>query len=143
MATATEIPASVSPSPIRAVGFWLAVVMALLQAFYAFQGFVDPSGFAAYRGTPLLADGDAGWVHMYASRTLFVALTVGLLLVRRDLATLKWVALAGVVMPISDALVAQQAGASTAIVLRHVATVVYLLVTFGLIWLWCQRNEAA
>ena len=128
-------------NPLRAVGFWLAVVMGLLQAVYAFQAFVDPTGFATYRGTPLIAGGDTDWVQIYASRTLFVALIVGLLLARKEMATLKWVALLGVVMPVGDALLAHEAGASFAIVGRHVATVIYLLVTFAALWFWCERNK--
>ena len=136
----TEI-ASWQSNPLRAVGFWLALVMGLLQAVYAVQAFVDPSGFATYRGTPLSADGDTDWVRIYASRTLFVALIVGLLLARMDIATLKWVALLGVVMPVGDAYLAHKAGASFAVVSRHVATVIYLLVTFAALLVWCKRNR--
>ena len=137
----TEIRASTQSNPLRAVGFWLALVMALLQAIYAVQAFIDPSGFATYRGTPLMTDGDTDWVQIYASRTLFVALIVGLLLARMDLATLKWVSLLGVVMPFSDAFLAHQAGASFAVFSRHVATVIYLLVTFVALLVWCKRNR--
>jgi hypothetical protein len=107
----------------RTIGFWLALIMGLLQAFYAFQAFLDPGAFAVYRGTALAAPADAEWVRIYASRTLFVALVVGLLLVRRDLAALKWIALLGLVMPLSDAILAHQAGATNAIVGRHFATI--------------------
>jgi hypothetical protein len=136
----TEI-ASWQSNPLRAAGFWLALVMGLLQAVYAVRAFVDPSGFATYRGTPLMAEGDTDWVQIYASRTLFLALIVGLLLARMDLATLKWVALLGVVMPISDTFLAKEAGASIAVVSRHIATVVYLLVTSVALFAWCKRNE--
>jgi len=128
-------------NPLRSVGFWLALVMGLVQAVYAVQAFVDPSGFATYRGTPLSADGDTDWVQIYASRTLFIALIAGLLLARKDIATLKWLALLGVVMPIGDAFLAHNAGASFAIVSRHVATVIYLLVTFAALLVWSKRNR--
>ena len=136
----TELNAGWKSSPLRSVGFWLAFVMALLQAVYALQAFLDPSGFATYRGTPLLASGDTDWVQIYASRTTFIALVVGSLLARRDMATLKWVALLGVVMPVGDALLAHQAEASLAVISRHVATVIYLLATFLTLWVWCNRN---
>ena len=117
----------------RTLGYWMATVMAVVQAVYALQAFVDPAGFAAYRGTPITGDAGAMWVHTYGSRTLFVALVVALLLIRGELATLKWVALIGIVMPISDALVAIRAEAPLAVVLRHVATGLYLLITFVVI----------
>lgn len=125
----------------RSVGFWMAVVMGLLQALYAVQAFVDPSAFAIYRGTPLAAGGDAAWVHAYASRTLFVALCVGYLLVRRDLVTLKWIALFGLVMPVSDAVIAQNSGASISIVARHVGTVIYMIITFMALGSWTRQSR--
>jgi hypothetical protein len=137
----TDLDAKPISQMLRSVGFWLVLIMGVLQAVYAVQAFVDPSAFAVYRGTPLAADGDAEWVRIYASRTLFVALVVGLLLVRRDFVALKWVALLGVVMPLSDALLAQQAGAAGPVVLRHVATVIYLLVTFVVLAAWTRRRE--
>lgn len=127
----------------RSIGFWLALIMGLLQAVYAARAFLDPSAFAIYRGTALAATADAEWVRIYASRTLFVALLVGFLLARRDLASLKWVALLGVVMPLSDALLAYQAGASSTIVGRHVATMIYLVVTFWTLHVWTRRYRAA
>jgi hypothetical protein len=138
----TTTVASPGPPIWHSVGFWLALVMGLIQAVYAVRAFVDPEGFAVYRGTALAAVADAEWVRIYASRTLFVALTVGFLLVRRDLASLKWVALLGVVMPLSDALLAHQSGASSAVVGRHVATLAYLLLTFGALHSWTNRNQS-
>lgn len=138
----TTAIASPGPRMWRSVGFWLALTMGLIQAVYAVRAFVDPEAFAVYRGAPLAAVADVEWVRIYASRTLFVALTVGFLLIRRDLASLKWVALLGVVMPISDALLARQSGASSAVVGRHVATLVYLLLTFGVLHRWTNRNQS-
>ena len=117
----------------RSLGFWMAALMAVVQAIYALQAFVDPAGFAAYRAAPITGVAGTMWVHTYGSRTLFVALVVALLLIRGELATLKWMALIGIVMPISDALLAIRAEAPLAIVLRHVATALYLLITFVVI----------
>lgn len=125
----------------RSIGFWMALVMGLLQAFYALQAFADPGAFALYRGTPLVVGGDAGWVHTYASRTLFVALTIGYLLVRRDLVTLRWVALLGLVMPVSDAVIAHNAGAPMSIVARHVGTMVFMMVAFMALGSWTKRSR--
>jgi hypothetical protein len=135
--------ASSAPPIWRSVGFWLVLVMGLIQAVYSARAFVDPEEFAVYRGTALAAVADAEWVRIYASRTLFVALTIGFLLVRRDLASLKWIALLGIVMPASDALLAFQSGASSAVVGRHVATIVYLLLTYAALQSWTKRNPAA
>jgi len=125
----------------RSVGFWLALVIGLVQAFYAVQAFIDPVAFSGYRGAPVAVAADAEWVRIYASRTLFVAMVVGFLLWRRDLATLKWVALLGVVMPASDAMLAYLAEAPAAIVLRHVATVIYLVVTFWALHAFTRRDR--
>ena len=137
----TDFTATSSSNPLRSVGFWLAFFMGVLQATYAVQAFVDPSAFASYRGTPLAAAGDSDWVRIYASRTLFIALVIGLLLVRRDLVALKWTALLGVVMPVTDALLANQAGAPLAVILRHIATVLYLVLTFVALAIWTKRNR--
>ena len=68
-------------------------------------------------------------------------MVIGFLLWRRDLETLKWVALLGVVMPVSDAILAYQAEAPTAVVLRHVATVIYLIVTFWALHAFTSRDR--
>ena len=126
----------------RPVGFWLVLVMAALQAFYAARAFADPSAFAAYRGEPLAAMGDAGWVYIYATRTLFIALFLGVLLWRRDFGALKWAALLGLVMPAGDGFLALSSGAPNAIVARHGATAVYLVVTFLALHSWTRRHSA-
>lgn len=126
----------------RSTGFWLALLMGLLQALYALLAVADPGAFASYRGTPLAPDGGAGWVYTYASRTLFIAMMVGFLLARRELATLRWFALLGLVMPASDALISYDAGASTLVVARHGATVIFLLTTFIALGRWRRLRPA-
>ena len=125
----------------RASGYWLALIMALLQAAYAVQAFADPGALADFRGMSVDDPASISWVYAYGSRTLFVALVVMVLLVRRDLATLKWVAIVGMVMPLGDALVALRTEAPMAVVLRHGATAIYLLVTFALLTRW-TRSES-
>lgn len=117
------------------LGFVLVFLMVLLQGFYAVYAYIDPASFSVLRGTELVVDGDADWVGIYASRTLFIALIVGYLLYLRSYEVLKWLSVFGMVMPITDAALAYQANASMSIVMKHVATVVYLLVTF-----WVLRN---
>jgi hypothetical protein len=111
----------------------MAAGIAILQGFYAAWAFVDPQTLAAYRGASIGGPAEAIWAHAYGSRTLFVALVVLLLLRRGDLATLRWAALLGLVMPVSDAWSSIQAAAPHAEIVRHVATAIYLLITFAML----------
>lgn len=111
----------------------LVALMAILQGLYGVYAYVDPTGFAALRGTELATSEDIDWVIIYGSRTIFVSLTVALLLVYKQFNILMWVALIGVVMPVTDAWLAFQAGAPNPVVLKHVATVIYLLITFAVL----------
>ena|SRR5688572_8380703 len=117
----------------RAVGFWLVLAMALLQMLYSIYAFTSPVEFASYRGSRLTPGGDTEWVRIYASRTLFVAMMLGLLLLLQEVPVLKWISLLGIVMPLSDAALAYQNAAPISIISRHLATVVYLLATFAVL----------
>jgi hypothetical protein len=128
-------------APWRAAGFWLVLAMTSLQLFYAARALANPGAFAVYRGDPLAAAGDVGWVYIYATRTLFIALFLGVLLLRRDFVALKWAALLGLVMPAGDAFLALSSGAPNAIVARHGATAVYLVVTFLALHSWTRRHR--
>ncbi|TQV81502.1 DUF4267 domain-containing protein [Aliikangiella coralliicola] len=114
---------------IKKIGFTLVLFMALLQGFYALFAFLDPMSFATVRGTTLYSTDDLDWVQIYASRTLFISLTIGVLLYLRNYKTLLFAAIIGTVMPITDGWLAYQAGADTSVVAKHVATIVYLLIT--------------
>jgi hypothetical protein len=128
---------------LEKLGFVLVLLMALLQGGYAIYAYVDPAAFAILRGTELFAVGDSDWVRIYASRTLFVALIIGYLLYSRNYRILVWASLFGVVMPVADALLAYQAQAPDKVVLKHIATVVYLLVTFFVLQVVVKRQEEA
>jgi len=123
------------------VGFVLVLLMVLLQSFYAAHAYIDPVAFSNLRGTELVVGGDADWVRIYASRTLFVALIVGYLLYSRSYKILQYVTIFGLVMPIVDAALAYQAQAPIGVVLKHVATVVYLLITFRILQLAVKEKE--
>lgn len=112
------------------LGYVLVLLMVVLQGFYAIYAYLDPAAFSALRGTDLVAVGDAEWVKIYASRTLFVSLIIGYLLYIRNYKILMVTALFGVVMPIADAVLAYQDHAPVKVVLKHIATIVYLLATF-------------
>ncbi len=114
---------------IDKIGITRVLLMALIQAVYAVYAYLDPQAFSLLRGTELFASGDSDWVQIYASRTLFVALIVGVLLLLREYRILIWASLFGTVMPITDAWLAYQAGAESVVVYKHIATLIYLLAT--------------
>ena len=115
---------------VEKTGITLVFLMALIQGIYAIYAYMDPQAFSLLRGTELFVSGDADWVKIYASRTLFVALIIGYLLILREYKILVWASLFGTVMPVMDGLLAYQAGAENVVVYKHVATAVYLLITF-------------
>jgi Domain of unknown function (DUF4267) len=115
---------------LKKLGFVLVLLMVLLQLVYACFAYLDPGAFAALRGTELIESRDSDWVRIYASRTVFVALMIGYLLHRRQFKLLAAASLIGLVMPVTDAWLAYQASAAPLVVAKHVATAVFLLVTF-------------
>lgn len=129
--------------PIRSLGFWLAALGGLLMAVNSVRALVDPAAFAVYLGLPLAAQGDAALIHVYALRTLFIALLVAALLVTRQRQALALLSACAVVMPAGDALLTSTAGASTGIVLRHAAIALYLLVTALILWPRGQTRAVA
>ncbi len=120
---------SVNVGSVERVGFVLVLLMAVLQGFYAVYAYLDPSAFSGVRGTDLIA-GDEPWVQIYASRTLFIALVIGYLLYIKHYKMLMIAALFGVVMPLTDGVLAYTAGAASAVVVKHGLTAIYLVVTF-------------
>ncbi len=115
---------------IETTGFVLVLLMILIQASYGVLSFVAPSEFATVRGTELFTLNDLDWVQIYGSRTLFITLVLSYLLLTRHFKALMWCALFGLIMPIADGYLAHQAHAPLGVVLKHVATGVYLLATF-------------
>ncbi|MES2935103.1 MAG: DUF4267 domain-containing protein [Pseudomonadota bacterium] len=127
---------------LRTTGMILVLVMAGLQLTYALYAFADPAGFSLIRGTELFATGDADWIRIYASRTLFIALIIGYLLYRKHFAILAVASLLGTVMPVADAWLAYQASAGDKVVLKHVATAVFLIVTFAVLRSVARRGQS-
>ena len=117
-------------SRLEKVGFVLVALIVLLQGFYGTFAFIDPEMFSVVRGTELFSGMDADWVAIYGSRTIFITLIFGYLLYTRNYVVLMWGALLGVIMPITDGLLAYEAQAPLKVVAKHVATIVYLLVLF-------------
>jgi hypothetical protein len=115
--------------PWRSVALWLAIVIAVMMAFNAWQAFTDPAAFVARFGLSGAADANAGFVLVYASRALFLALVTAALLIRRQFEALGWFALVAVVMPVADALQVSAADGPQGVVSRHVVIAAYLLMT--------------
>lgn len=125
---------------LKKVGFILVLLMAILQGVYGIYAFVAPSEFAVFRGTSLVSPIDSDWVQVYASRTIFVSLLIGLLLYLEEYRILRWAALFGTVMPITDAVLAYEAHAAGAVIYKHVATAIYLVATF-IVLTYLERNR--
>lgn len=123
----TASSASTPPWGLIATG--LAAVIVLLQAVNAVRAFAEPEAFAIYMGLPLGTGQEAGFVFVYGLRAAFIALAVTALLLTRNYTALVWVALAALVMPIGDAVLTARAGAPGAIVGRHVAIALFLVMT--------------
>ena len=119
---------------VRTAGFWLALVMMVLQAVNALRAFTDPAGFAAYMGLPLSDGAETAFVAVYGLRTAFVAGLIAVFVLLGRLDALAWMALVALVMPLGDAWLTFQAGAPMAVVGRHGAIALYVLVAFFFLW---------
>jgi hypothetical protein len=117
--------------------------MAALQLVYGLYAYVSPAAFSVTRGTELFAGQDADWVRIYASRTLFIALLIGYLLYAQQFRVLAIASLLGIVMPITDAGLAYQASATNGVVFKHVATAMFLAVTFVVLCVIVRRENVA
>lgn len=112
------------------IGFYLILIMGIIQLVYAGIAFFDQELFARIRGTHLFNTKDADWVVIYASRTLFIAMLIGLLLIKKHYSLLKWLALLGLVMPITDLVLAYNSKQGFSVICKHVTTSVYLIITY-------------
>lgn len=135
----TQTPA---PSPWRGAGPWLALLIALMMAFNAWQAFTAPQAFAARFGTPGAADASTAFVTAYASRALFLAAITAVLLATRQFRALGWFAAVAVLMPLADFAQVSAAGGATPILARHAAIAVYLTLTAALLLRLARRLEA-
>jgi len=117
-------------SSLERAGFVLVFLMIFLQGFYGVISIVEPVTFSSLRGTELFSGMDSDWVKIYGSRTIFITLIFGYLLYTRNYIVLMWGELFSVVMPITDGLLAYEAQAPFKVVVKHIVTIVYLLVIF-------------
>jgi hypothetical protein len=84
------------------LGFVMSGVMAAFMALNAVRAAAGPGNFARYMGLPL-ETAPAGFVHVYAARTVCLALLPTVLLLRHDAHALSAVAGCAVVIPVGDA----------------------------------------
>ena len=129
-------------STLEKVGFTLVLLMIILQGFYGLFAYIDPSAFSNVRGTTLFSPMDADWVNIYGSRTLFITLILGFLLYSKHYAILMWSALLGIVMPVTDGILAYQAQAPFKVVFKHIATIAYLVIIFFVLKRVVQKAAA-
>ena len=134
---------SAAPSPWRSAGIWLTVALSAYLLINVVRALANPVEFAASFGTPLTTGADTPFVIVYAIRTLFLALFGPVLIARAQWKALPLFALVAVVMPIGDALLVASQGGPAAIVARHAATAVVVLITWFLLQRWVRRLEAA
>lgn len=130
-------------SALEKTGCVLVCLMATLQFAYAIFSFINPTAFSVTRGTELFALGDADWVKIYASRTMFIALIIGYLLYAKQYKALAFASIIGVVMPATDAWLAMQAQAADKVVFKHVATAIFLVVTFFVLKAVIKHRDGA
>jgi len=115
---------------LEILGITLVLLMTVLQGFYGLFAYIDPVSFSNVRGTELFSNLDSDWVNIYGSRTLFITLTFSFLLYARHYSIIMWCALFATVMPITDGFLAYQAEAPIKVVFKHIATILYLIITF-------------
>lgn len=130
---------SYKPNIILTFGFWMAAIMAVLQALNAVRAFTSPVSFSVYMGLPLESAADVGFVYVYGLRAAFISLLIILFLVTRRFNALAWTAVAALLMPVGDAILAQSAGAPFTTVLRHALIAMYVVVAFFVL----RRTAAA
>lgn len=123
----------------RTIGYWLAVVMAVLQGVNAARTVANPEGFASYMGLPIEQIESLAWVQVYGLRAGFIAILSAILLARADFAALRWMALAALLMPLGDAWLVSEAGAPMPIIVRHIAIAAFLVIA----WYFLSRAARA
>lgn len=129
-------------SKLEILAIVLVLLMTILQGFYGLFSFIDPTSFAKVRGTNLYSLMDTDWVVIYGSRTLFITFFLGFLLYSRHYSILMWCTLFGMIMPVTDGLLAYHAEALFVVVFKHGATVLYLAFTFVVLRKTVRRCNA-
>jgi hypothetical protein len=109
------------------MGLALAFIMGAFQILNAGRAGLQPLSFADYMGLPVTSS-DPGFVYVYGLRSLFIGGIVLWLVMTSKLRTLAVMASLAIILPLGDAFLTYQAGASASIVTRHLFIAVYLVV---------------
>jgi Domain of unknown function (DUF4267) len=134
--------ATTPPKLTRSLGFWMAILMIISQLINVIRAFTDPVAFAVYMGLPLANEADIGFVEVYGLRALFLAIFAAALIYTKQIRSLSLLALFAVMMPIGDVMLASNAGAPTAIIVRHIVIGVFLLLAWFFLSRWSSANAA-
>lgn len=102
------------------IGVALATAMAAYMIFNAVQAWASADAFAVRLGLPLASMEAEGWVRIYALRAAFIALLLAGLVLARQWRALFLFAVAALVMPLGDAWLTYNAGASGPTYVRHI-----------------------
>lgn len=114
------------------IGLGMAGLMAAYMALNTARALRAPTRFAAYLGLPLETRPD-GFVQVYALRAAFIAALAGLMVAARDRHGLFLLSLAGLIMPLGDAILTARAGAGTATVARHLIVAAFVAAVAALL----------
>jgi hypothetical protein len=127
-------------SPWRSAGVWMAVLITLLMALNTWRASSDPAAFARYFGVEAAASAHPAFVYVYASRAFFLGAITAVFIWKRQFEALTWFAAIAIVMPLADAALVARSGGNGAIIVRHLATALYLAVTAFLLHRWSARH---
>jgi hypothetical protein len=129
------------PYPWRSLAVWMAALIASMMALNACLAVANPAGFADRFGLIGSEDNGLGFVHVYASRALFLALVTAVLLSLRQFRAMGWFAAVAVVMPVADAALVSAADGPGTTILRHVIIAIYLVITSWLLLRLADKQE--
>lgn len=107
------------------IGLALAALMSAYMALNMARALRAPTRFAAYLGLPLDTRPE-GFVQVYALRAAFIAALAAMMVAARDRHGLFLLSLAGLIMPLGDAVLTARAGAGTAVVARHLIVALFV-----------------
>jgi hypothetical protein len=113
----------------------MSIILIGYILFNAVRSVLNPAEFASYYGLPLANPENDAFVLVYTIRALFLGLFGLGLLIRKQYNALALYALIGSVMPLGDALLVGIEGGGTGVILRHLLTAAFLVMT----WFFMRR----
>ena len=136
--TPRPIAARAAPPAARpgwqSIGLWLAGIACVYVLVNVIRAMANPAGFVEAFGLP--AGQFAGFVDVYAVRSAFLGLFGLALIQQRQVRALELFALIGALMPLGDAAIVARSGGEAAVIARHLAIALGLLLTWFLLRRW-------